>query len=612
MQTTTKLIPREILFGNPEKVSPTISPDGTKLAYLAPKDGVLNVWVKTIGSDDDKVVTDDRDRGIRGYFWAKDNRHVMYVQDVGGDENFRLYWVDLQTGDTRDLTPFEKVQVQVVKQSKHHPNHILLGINKDNPQLHDVYRLDLTTGDLEKVAENPGFIGWVVDFDMKVRGAMAPQPDGGFVLVHRETEQDEWKPIVQWGPQDALSSGPAGFTRDGQHMYLIDPRNANAGKLVKLNVGTGDIEVIAEDPKYDVAGAVIHPDTTEVQMIAFLRSRLEWQVLDESIRADIDVISGLEPGDYGISSRDDEDRTWLVSFDRDNGPVSYYAYDRASKQATFLFHHRPELNDYPLAEMDPISFKSRDGLDIHGYITFPLGVERKNLPLVLDVHGGPWARDSWGFNPEAQWLANRGYACLQVNFRGSTGYGKDFVNAGDREWGGKMQDDLTDAVKWAIDQGFADPDRVCIYGGSYGGYAALAGATFTPDLYKCAVDLVGPSSLLTFINTIPPYWMPLVQLFHHRVGHPEQDAEFLKTRSPLFHVDRIKIPMLIAQGANDPRVNQAESEQIVEAMKKKGIDHEYMLFPDEGHGFAKPENRMKFYEAVERFLARHLGGRSEN
>jgi len=558
------------------------------------------------------VVTNDRDRGVLAYGWAEDNQHIVYPQDRGGDENHRLYSVHLETGETRDLTPFDKVQVRIVADSKHQPDTILLAINKDNEQLHDLYRLTLSTGELEKVASNPGnIVAWVPDLDLRARGAMAALPDGGFVALVREDEDEEWKPIVTWGPEDALSAGPVGFTRDGRHLYLQDPRDANTARLVRLSLDDGSIEVIASDPTADVMGALVHPDTTEVQAVSFLRDRVEHLVLDGSIREDFDGIRELDRGDFSVVSRDNADRTWLVAFTNDDGPIRYFAWDRETKQGTLLFSHRPELERYTLARMEPVSFTSRDGLQIHGYLTLPPGAGRENLPMVLNVHGGPWARDTWGHHPEAQWLANRGYACLQVNYRGSVGYGKEFVNAANREWGGRMHDDLVDAVQWAIDQGIADRGRVAIYGGSYGGYAALVGATFTPDLFCCAVDLVGPSNLITFINTIPPYWLPLVQLFHERVGNPETDEEFLRSRSPLFKVDQIKIPMLIAQGANDPRVKKSESDQIVEALREKGIDHEYMVFPDEGHGFAKPENRLRFYAAVERFLAEHLGGRAE-
>lgn len=610
--TTTQLIPRKVLFGNPEKTSPQISPDGTKLAYLAPVNDVLNVWVGNLGSDDYQPITKDTDRGVRFYFWAQDNKHIMYIQDVGGNENWRLYATDLETRETRDLTPFEDVQVQIIDRDKHFPNELLIGLNKENPQVHDVYHLDLTSGELALVASNPGNImDWVSDAHFKVRGAVTALPDGGTELLVRENENAEWRKLVGWDVDDSLTSGPAGFTLDGQAIYLQDSRNVNAGRLVKLHIATGDATVIAEDPQYDVGNVMVHPDTHEVQAVAFNKDRNEWLVLDESIKKDFANIQNIHRGDFFIISRDNADKTWIAAFTVDNGSVPFYAYDRKSRQATFLFDNQPALNKYTLATMEPISFTSRDGLTVHGYLTLPPGEQKTNLPVVLNVHGGPWGRDAWGYRPDAQWFANRGYACLQVNFRGSTGYGKNFLNAGDREWGRNMHNDLVDAVQWAIDQGIADPKKVAIFGGSYGGYAALVGATFTPDLFCCAVDIVGPSNLNTLIRTIPPYWSTFLATFHKRVGNPDTEEEFLNSRSPLFKVDQIKIPILIGQGANDPRVKQAESEQIVGAMKRKGIDYEYMLFPDEGHGFAKPENRLKFFAAAEKFLAKHLGGRYE-
>ncbi len=605
-----KLIPRQVIFGNPEKSDPQISPDGAKLAYLAPVNDVLNVWVRTIGTEDDKAVTKDDNRGIRDYFWAADSKHIMYLQDVGGNENFRLYGVNLETDEVKDLTPFENVRVMIVDRNKHYPNELLIAMNKENVQVHDVYHLDLTSGELELVARNPGnIVGWATDADFKVRGALAATPEGGFDMLLRESQEASWDKFITWGPDDVMTSGPISFTKGGDSLYLIDSRNANAGRLTKTEIAGKDFQVIAEDPQYDVSEVMIHPDRYEVQAVAFTKARTEWQVLDESITDDFKALAKLDAGDYRVRNRDDADKTWLVAFEKDDGPIAYWAYDRETKKGTFLFHHRPVLNDYKLAPMEPISFKSRDGLTIHGYITYPVGKGKTNLPMVLNVHGGPYYRDTWGYFPEAQWFANRGYVCLQVNFRGSTGYGKDFVNAATKEWAGKMHDDLVDAVNWAIEQGIADPEKIAIYGGSYGGYAALVGATFTPDLFCCAVDIVGPSNLLTWITSIPPYWEVMRSLLNERIGDPETEEEFLKSRSPLFKVDQIKIPMLIAQGANDPRVPKAESEQIVEALKDKGIDYEYMLFEDEGHGFAKPENRLKFYGAAEKFLAKHLGGR---
>ncbi|MBV8958051.1 MAG: S9 family peptidase, partial [Actinobacteria bacterium] len=487
--------------------------------------------------------------------------------------------------------------------SKEKPDQVVIGINKDNPQLHDAYVLTLSTGDLEKVAENPGFIQWAVDNQLNVRGGAVPREDGGF-----DFHIDD-KLVLSVDMEDGLSTDIVGFTKDGTGLYMQTSAGANATRLFVLDLASGEQKIIAEDPIYDVALTVLHPDTREVQLVAFEEDRLRYQVLDPSIQGDIDALRSLHHGDLVLQGRDHADTTWLAAFTTDDGPIPYFAWDRETKEATFLFDHQPELGSYELAKMEPFEFTARDGLTVHGYISFPPGEEHSKLPTVLNVHGGPWARDTWGFHPEAQWLANRGYACVQVNYRGSTGYGKEFVNAGNREWGAKMHDDLIDAVEYIVKQGWSDRDRIAIYGGSYGGYAALVGATFTPDVFCCAVDIVGPSNIKTLIESIPPYWAPLVVQFHTRVGNPETEEDFLWSRSPLSKVDQIKIPMLIAQGANDPRVKQAESEQIVAAMKEKGIDHDYMLFPDEGHGFAKPANRMKFYAAAERFLAKYVGGR---
>jgi dipeptidyl aminopeptidase/acylaminoacyl peptidase len=606
------LIPRDVLFGNPEKASAELSPDGARLAYLAPLDGVLNVWVGQSDGTGMRPVTRDTDRGVRFYTWAHDNRHILYLQDKGGDENWRLHKVDPDSGADEDLTPYAKVQVQLLAHDKRRPHELLVAMNREDEHLHDVYHLDLRTHVLTLVAKNPGDVAsWVADRDLVVRGAMAMTPDGGSVLRLRAKESDPWHDLITWDSADALTSGPLGFTADGRSLYLLDSRDVNATRLMRLDLAGGTHRVVAEDPRYDVGGVLMHPDTREIQLVAFTRARQEWSVLDAALTDDIATLRALNPGDFDIVGRTHADDRWIVAYNQDAGGVSYWMYDRESRTGTYLFHTRPGLARYTLAEMQPITFTARDGLLIEGYLTFPAGVAREKLPTVLNVHGGPWHRDVWGYDPEAQWFANRGYACLQVNFRGSTGYGKDFVNAANREWGAKMHDDLVDAVQWAVAQGYADSARVAIYGGSYGGYAALVGATFTPDVFRCAVDIVGPSNLITFIETIPPYWSTFLAMLKERVGDPDTEADFLRARSPLTRVDRIRIPLLIAQGANDPRVKQAESEQIVAALQVKGIPHEYMLFTDEGHGFAKPENRIKFYATAERFLAEHLGGRFE-
>ena len=611
-----ELIPRSVLFGNPERISPRISPDGTRLAWIAPRDGVLNVWVAPIGADGAdwaaaQAVTEDTDRGVRVFVWGRDGRHVLYLQDVGGDENWRLYDIDLESMARRDLTPFEGIHANIIATSKRRPTEVLVGINADNPQLHDVYRLDLATGDLVKEIANPGYAAWVADEDLVVRCALEPLPDGAFDVLVRDADPGDWRKLLTIPAEDATSSDVVSFSGDGRSLLMISAADSNTGRLTRVDLSTGDAEVLAEDPSADVAGALLHPDTRDPQIVAILKDRMTYVVLDPSVQDDLKAIQALHPGDPVFAGRDDSDGTWLVGFTNDTGPVPYFMYDRASRTGRFLFEHQPALSGYELAPMEPFSYQARDGLEIHGYVTFPPGLGRSGLPAVLNVHGGPQARDTWGYDPEAQWLANRGYLCIQVNYRGSTGYGKAFVTAGDREWGGKMHDDLVDAVGYAVERGWADPSRVAIYGGSYGGYAALVGAAFTPGVFCCAVDIVGPSNLKTLLETVPPYWVPVIAQLYRRVGNPETDADFLWSRSPLSRVHDIRIPLLIAQGANDPRVKQAESEQIVAALREAGIEYEYMLFPDEGHGFAKPENRIKFYTAAERFLARYLGGRYE-
>jgi dipeptidyl aminopeptidase/acylaminoacyl peptidase len=611
------LIPRSVLFGNPERTSPQISPDGGSLAWIAPRDGVLNLWVAAVDGESGvdwtaaRPVTDDTDRGIRSFAWARDGQHVLYVQDVGGDENWRLYDVDPQTLERRDLTPFEGIHATIIGTSKRRPDEVLVGVNKDNPQLHDVYRLHLSSGELVKEIENPGYAGWLADEDLQIRCAIAPMPDGSFNVLVRDSGEGEFRHLLTIPAEDAISTDVVSFSGDGRSLLMISAAGSDTGRLTRVDLASGESTVLAEDPEADVSGVLLHPDTRDPLIVTILKDRMTYVVLDPSVEDDLKAVRALHPGDPSFSGRNEADTTWLIAFNVDAGSITYFMYDRVTKTGRLLFSARPALDSYELAPMEPFSFVARDGLVIHGYLTFPLGLPRTGLPAVVDVHGGPQVRDTWGYNPESQWFANRGYLSIQVNYRGSTGYGKAFVAAGDREWGGKMHDDLIDAVDYAVSQGWADRSKVAIYGGSYGGYAALVGAAFTPDVFCCAVDIVGPSNLKTLLETIPPYWVPMIAQLYRRVGNPETDSEFLWSRSPLSRAHDIRIPLLIAQGANDPRVKQAESEQIVAALTEAGIDHEYMLFPDEGHGFAKPENRIKFYAAAERFLAKYLGGRYE-
>ncbi len=609
--TPEGLIPREILFGNPEKAGPQISPDGAKLAYLAPHNGVLNVSVRTLGKEDDQVVTADKKRGIRNFFWQPDSEHILYIQDKDGDENWHLYQTNLKSKNTRDLTPFEGIQAQMVGIDPKFENELLVGLNVRDRRLHDVYRLNLRNGALDLDTENPGdAAGWTADNNLRIRAAQAFTPDGGTEIRVRNDAASPWRSFQKWGADETFG-GVAGFTPDDKSLWMISSVAANAARLLEIDIATGESTVVAEDAQYDVAGTMTHPWTNKLEAVNFIRARSEWTLIDKSLQGDFEALRKIRDGDFTVVSRDLADRIWIVVYDLDDAPVTYYAYDRGSKTAAKLFSTRPGLEKFKLAKMQSISFPARDSLTIHGYLTLPPNRPARNLPLVLNVHGGPWGRDTWGLDNEAQWLANRGYAVLQINFRGSTGYGKAFVNAGDREWAGKMHDDLLDGKKWAIGKGYADQGKICIYGGSYGGYATLVGVAFTPDEFACGVDIVGPSNLITLIKSIPPYWAPLKAVFDKRLGNPEKDEELLKARSPLFKADQIKVPLLIAQGANDPRVKQAESDQIVAAMRKNGKDVEYIVFPDEGHGFARPENRLKFYAAAERFLARHLGGHAE-
>lgn len=620
MQTTTEhptvaqlppLIPRETLFGNPERARPRLSPDGKYLAFIAPDDkNVLQVWLRTIGENDDRQITADKKRGIRAYFWTYDGNHLIYMQDADGDENFHCYAVNIHSNIVRDLTPFQGVKAEPIELDPDHPDELLVGMNLNDPQIFDVFRVNLKNGAVEFDTQNPGnIVSWMADPQFQIRVAMAATPDGGSDLLYRAAVDQPWEVLRHWNADD--EGYPVSFSADGKTLYIVGSHDTNAQRLLALDLATRQETVIAADPQYDVGGVVAHPTNYTLQAVAFYRDKLNWQILDESIAADFEAIAQVRPGEFGIGSRTLADDRWLVNYTTDDGPVYYYVYDRASKTSTFLFSNQPELEHLSLASMQPISYSARDGLTIHGYLTTPVGVPAQNLPAVLLVHGGPWARDTWGYDPEAQWLANRGYAVLQVNFRGSTGYGKAFLNAGNREWAAKMHDDLLDAVNWLVDQGIADRNKVAIMGGSYGGYATLVALTFTPEVFAAGVDIVGPSNIITLMQSIPPYWEPIKAQMYHRIGNMDTEPDFLKSRSPLFFIDRIQKPLLIGQGANDPRVKQAESDQIVAAMREAGKPVEYVLYPDEGHGFARPENRLHFYAIAEEFLAKYLGGRCE-
>ncbi|HOW44621.1 MAG TPA: S9 family peptidase [Candidatus Aminicenantes bacterium] len=608
---TEPLIPRQILFGNPVKASPRISPDGTRLAYLAPSDkGVLNVWLRTIGKQDDAQVTNDTHRGIRIHFWAEDGKHIFYVQDLGGDENWHVYSVDLETKQVRDLTPYQGVRAANIMLDKKFPQQMLVGLNLRDRRVFDMYRVDLETGAVVPDTQNPGdVLGWVTDPEFQIRACQAQNPrDASTVVRVRDNRDAPWRDlaILPFGE----NGGVVDFAADGKSLYFTTSMGADTTRLVRIDAATGkELETIARDPKVDLGDAIIHPDTKKVQAVGFSYLKNEWRVLDPAIREDFAALAKLGRGEFYLGGRDRADKTWLIVYQVDDGPVAWYAYDRPTKKAELLFVNQPDLATYKLAKMEPVVIKARDGFQLVSYLTLPPGAKGR-VPLVLNVHGGPWGRDGWGFDPEAQWLANRGYACLQVNFRGSTGFGKKFLHAGDMQWGvGSMQHDLTDAVKWAVAKGIADPKKICIYGGSYGGYATLAGLVFTPELYACGVDIVGPSNVKTLFQAMPAYWAPFKRQFVLQVGDVENDEAFNRKISPLFHAENIRVPLIVAQGANDPRVNIREADQIVKAMRDKNLPVTYVVYTDEGHGFARPNNRLDFYGRVDEFLAKQLGGR---
>jgi len=606
------VVSRQILFGNPERTRPTISPDATKLAWLAPDEkDVLQVWVTPFGkAAEAKQVTADRRRGIRNYRWAEDDRTLLYFQDADGDEDFHLFGVDLESGNVRDYTPFQGVRAEQVWTSPKIPDTILVSLNLRDRHLFDVYSVDLRTGAVAPDTENPGdVVGWTATDDLEVRAAEAALPGGGTEVRYRRNSTAPFSVLAKAPFGDELSC--LDFTADGRRVYLRSSLGSNTARVVSRELLTGTERIVAQSPDADAGTVVIHPTKHVVEAVDFPTGRQSWTIVDRSLRGDFEGIRKLAPGDFTLVSRDRADRIWLVGFTQDRGPRRFFTWDRIAKKGTLLFVQQPKLEGLSLAEMTPVALPARDGLTLHGYLTAPVGVLPRGLPLVLYVHGGPWARDVWGYDPTAQWLANRGYAVLQVNYRGSTGYGKKFENAGNKQWGKAMHDDLVDAVRWAVKEGYADPNKVAIYGGSYGGYSALAGVAFTPDVFRCAVDIVGPSNLFTLLASVPPYWAPLLAEFHERVGDPKADEDLLREASPLFRAENIRAPLLIGQGANDPRVKVAESEQIVAAIAKNGGAVTYVVYPDEGHGFARPENRIDFTSRAEAFLSECLGGRLE-
>ena len=621
-QLNAPLIPREKIFGNPSQTAGRLSPDGRWLSWIGPRDGVLNIYVAPASNPKQaRALTNERQRPIRQYFWSPDSKQILFINDKGGDENFLLYGVDVASGQQRTLTPFEKTRVQVVGISRQVKDRILIGVNNRDPKWHDVHSLDLATGKLTPVMMNMGGYGsFVPDEQLNIRIASKPRPDGGSDFYRVSGGKIDEKPFEQITLEDSQTTQPAGFTTDGKTLYWLDSRGRDTAALIAQDVASGRKTIVAENARADIGGALSNPKTGRIEAYGVNYFKNEWVPVGSAVKADLDFLKSRLKGEIGVSARTDADDKWIVGVDPVTAPSAAYLYDRKAKTLTKLYVTRPELEGASLAAMHPVEIKTRDGLTMVSYLTLPPGTDpdgdgrpNKPVPMVLLVHGGPWGRDAYGYNGTHQWLANRGYAVLSPNFRASTGFGKKFTSAGDLQWGTKMHDDLLDATDWAVARGVTSADKVAIMGGSYGGYATLAGLTFTPEKFACGVDIVGPSNLNTLLTTIPPYWQAIRTQFYKRMGDPNtpEGLALLKERSPLYKADRIKRPLLIGQGANDPRVNVKESEQIVDAMKAKNIPVTYVVFPDEGHGFARPQNNLAFNAVAENFLAKCLGGRAE-
>lgn len=611
------IIPVASFFDNPEIAGAQISPDGTWLSYLKAHEGVLNVFARPIDSDEEIQLTDDTERPVTGYFWSIDSERILFVQDKGGNENFHIYAIPVdgtQTPEPKNLTPYDGARAQIFAVPEDTPDRIFIGMNQRNPQLMDAYWLDLETGDLTMVAENPGrHLGYMLDHDLQARVALGQNMSGGTDIFARDDEGSEWRTIASYPASENIN--PIQFHKDNERLYLSsDHGDTDLQQLVLMDVATGDIEVVESDPlgEVDFGNAIFSGQTDELIATVYQADKPRIYFKDDDWASDFEKLRELHAGFPGINGSTLDERKFVVAFNDPIDPGATYLFDRDTGEAEFLFRPRPWLEGRGLADMEPVSYQARDGLTIHGYLTTPRGVAAENLPLILVVHGGPWARDTWGYQPEVQLLANRGYAVLQINYRGSTGYGKAFLNAAVGEWAGAMHDDLVDGVEWAVAEGIADPDRVGIYGGSYGGYATLVGLTFTPEVFACGLDYVGPSSLITLIEAFPPYWRPFLEgTFYRHVGDPSDidDVEDMQARSPLNFVDRIEDPIMIVQGANDPRVTQQESDQMALALRERGIPVTYLLAENEGHGFANADNRMALYRSMEVFFGECLGGR---
>jgi len=608
------LLPRAVLLGNAEFAAPQLSPDGLKVAFLKPDEkNVVQLFVRTVGGADDLALTAEPTRGLRSFRWTEDSSALLYPQDLDGDERFHVFVVDLATRAARDLTPWPKSKNELLETSPKTPDTVLLTSNRRDARAFDVLRVNWKSGAATIDTQNPGDVTqWLVDVDLKVRGARATLASGGTELRVRDTVKSPWRPFITASLEENLK--PFGFTLDGRALLLSSTISSDTDRVIEKALATGTERLLATNAKSDVVDVLWNRASSSLRAVAFeVEGRRAWTSLEWVFGAEAEALKAVSPLDFDVVSTDRADARWVVAFSGDTQPTTYVLWERKTKQATPLGAALPKLDPATLATMTPVTIPTRDGLVLRAFLTTPRGLTPTKLPLVVLVHGGPWWRDRLGFHANAQWLANRGAAVLQVNFRGSTGAGKRFVNAGNRQWGLAMQDDLTDAVAWAVGQGLADPARVAIMGQSYGGYAALMGLAKTPEQFRCGVDLVGPANLFTLLTAIPPWWKAQEAAFFRRVGNPNdpKDKALLKEASPVFIADRITAPLLIGQGQNDPRVLPAESEQIVAAMRAANRQVTYVLYADEGHGLARPENRMDFAGRVEAFFARCLGTRAE-
>ena len=598
-------IPVRDFFRNPETTAYQLSPSGDYIAFLKPYENRLNIWVQPRQGGEPTRITSVTDRDISSFAW-KGDKYLLYAKDNGGDENYHLYAADRDGQAVRELTPFEGVKVRIVDDLEDNPTDVIIEMNKRNKEFFDAYRLNVETGDLKVIAENPGNIsGWMTDHDGNLR--VATTTDGvNTSLLYRKTDQDPWKPILTTNFKEAFD--PQFFTFDNQNLYGVSNLGRDKSAVVEFDLGSGkETKILYENPEVDVSGLAYSRKRKVLTSAFYTTSKTERHFFDKQAEQLYDTLEQKLPGyEVLVVSTNKNEDLFIVRTLSDRSLGAFYLYDLKSGELTKIADRNPWLHEDQLAEMKPIEYQSRDGLTIHGYLTLPKGRDPKNLPVVVNPHGGPWVRDAWGFNPEVQFLANRGYAVLQVNYRGSTGYGRKFWEASFKQWGGTMQDDITDGVNWLVSQGIADPKRVAIYGGSYGGYAVLEGLTKNPDLYAAGVDYVGVSNLFTFLKTVPPYWKPYLDMMYEMVGNPQTDKSWFEAHSPALNADKIKAPLFVAQGAKDPRVNINESNQIVEALKKRGVDIQYMVKPNEGHGFHNEENRFDFYEAMEAFLSKHL------